>query len=148
MLHATTPHFFNISTCTKGPKKLCFYHFDFELCFAPQGCPLLQHLNFQECCGVFSILNSTSASRHKAACNFSLHPPLEAAYFPASRAPTRLFYLFTHLHFLSLDSFSSLIFFFSLFSSLTLAPSAFQSDQKQLCQDMPSNQVHQSNGEE
>ena len=39
----------------------------------------------------------------------------------------RLFYLFAHLHLLSFDSFSSLIFFLLLFSSLTLATSAFPS---------------------
>ena len=39
----------------------------------------------------------------------------------------RLFYLFAHLHLLSSDSFSSLIFFLLPFSSLTLATSAFPS---------------------
>ena len=39
----------------------------------------------------------------------------------------RLFYLFAHLHLLSAHSFSSLIFFLLLFSSLTLPTSAFPS---------------------
>ena len=29
-------HFFNISTSKSGPKLVCFVHFDFEMCFAPQ----------------------------------------------------------------------------------------------------------------
>jgi hypothetical protein len=40
---------------------------------------------------------------------------------------SRLFYLFAHLHLLSSDSFSSLIFFLLLFSFLTLAAFAFSS---------------------
>ena len=30
-------HFFGISTSKSGPDLLCFAHFDFEMCFAPQG---------------------------------------------------------------------------------------------------------------
>ena len=29
-------HFFDISTAKSGPELLCFVHFDFEMCFAPQ----------------------------------------------------------------------------------------------------------------
>ena len=29
-------HFFNISTSKSGPRMVCFVHFDFETCFAPQ----------------------------------------------------------------------------------------------------------------
>ena len=29
-------HFFNISTAKSGPELVCFVHFDFEMCFAPQ----------------------------------------------------------------------------------------------------------------
>ena len=29
-------HFFDISTSKSGPKMVCFAHFDFEMCFAPQ----------------------------------------------------------------------------------------------------------------
>ena len=29
-------HFFNISTSKSGPRMVCFVHFDFEMCFAPQ----------------------------------------------------------------------------------------------------------------
>ena len=29
-------HFFDISTSTSGPDRVCFVHFDFEICFAPQ----------------------------------------------------------------------------------------------------------------
>jgi len=30
-------HFFNIATSKSGPTLRCFVHFDFEMCFAPQG---------------------------------------------------------------------------------------------------------------
>ena len=72
-------HFFNISTSKSGPEMVCFVHFDFEMCFAPQRralfpsksgaymwcvvdfdfeiCfapqrrALFRHLNFQKCSG-------------------------------------------------------------------------------------------------
>ena len=44
-------HFFDISTSKSGPDLVCFVHFDFEMCFAPQRCALLQHFNFQKWSG-------------------------------------------------------------------------------------------------
>ena len=41
-------HFFDISTSKSGPGMVCFLHVDFEMCFAPQRCPLFRHLNFQK----------------------------------------------------------------------------------------------------
>ena len=33
-------HFFDISASKSGPSMVCFVHFDFEMCFAPQQCAL------------------------------------------------------------------------------------------------------------
>ena len=41
-------HVFDISTSKSGPALVCFLHFDFEMCFAPQRRALFLHLNFQE----------------------------------------------------------------------------------------------------
>ena len=41
-------HFFDISTSKSGPELVCFVHFDFEVCFAPQRRALFRHLNFQK----------------------------------------------------------------------------------------------------
>ena len=41
-------HFFDISTSKSGPNMVCFAHFDFEMCFAPQRRALFRHLNFQK----------------------------------------------------------------------------------------------------
>ena len=41
-------HFFDISTSKSGPRMVCFVHFDFKMCFAPQRHALFQHLNFQK----------------------------------------------------------------------------------------------------
>ena len=41
-------HFFDISTSKSGPIMVCFVHFDFEMCFAPQRRALFGHLNFQK----------------------------------------------------------------------------------------------------
>ena len=41
-------HFFDISTSKSGPRMVCFVHFDFEMCFAPQRRTLFRHLNFQK----------------------------------------------------------------------------------------------------
>ena len=35
----------NISTSKSGPTMVCFVHFDFEMCFAPQRRALFRHLN-------------------------------------------------------------------------------------------------------
>ena len=60
-------HFFDIATSKSGPRMVCFVHFDFEMCFAPQRRALFRHLNFQkvvrEWC-VLHILTSKCASRH------------------------------------------------------------------------------------
>ena len=61
-------HFFNISTSKSVPNPLCFSHFDFQACFAPDRRPPLQHLNFQKCSErdvfwcVLAILTSKCAS--------------------------------------------------------------------------------------
>ena len=44
-------HFFDISTAKSGPDLVCFVHFHFEMCFAPQRRALFGHLNFQKWSG-------------------------------------------------------------------------------------------------
>ena len=70
-------HFFDISTAKSGPELVCFVHFDFQMCFAPQRRALFRHLNFQkwsETWCVLYILTWKCASRHNGAlfrhCNF------------------------------------------------------------------------------
>ena len=65
-------HFFDISTAKSGPHLVCFVHFDFEMCFAPQRRALFRHLNCQKWsgAGVFCtfwlrVLRATTA------CTFS-----------------------------------------------------------------------------
>ena len=41
-------HFFDVWTSKSGPTMVCFVHFDFEMCFAPQRRALFWHLNFQK----------------------------------------------------------------------------------------------------
>ena len=132
--------FFDISTSKSALKLVCFVHFDFEMCFAPQRRALFRHLNFQKWSehGVFCAFWLRNLLRATTACNFSslIWPAGSAPYFSTLRSPkslekhsvSRLSYLFAHLHLLSSDSFSSLIFsllLFSLllFSSLWLFPS-------------------------
>ena len=69
-------HFFDISTSKSGPELVCFVHFDFEMCFAPQRRALVQHLNFQKWSepGVFLyILTCKCASRHNGVQFFLSH---------------------------------------------------------------------------
>ena len=72
-------HFFDISTCKSGPTMVCFVHFDFEMCFAPQRRALFRHRNFQKWSdnGVF--------------CTFSFH--FKMCFAPQRRA------LFSHRNF-------------------------------------------------
>ena len=104
--HHNRVHFFDISTSKSGPTLVCFVHFDFDMCFAPQRRAL------------FHLLSGQLAP----------HPPLQRGYFSTLRSheslkkhsESRLSYLFVHLHLLS-----SLIFSLLDFSSLTLPTSAF-----------------------
>ena len=41
-------HFFDIRTSKSGASMVCFVHFDFEMCFAPQRRALFRHRNFQK----------------------------------------------------------------------------------------------------
>ena len=59
-------HFFDIATYKSGPDLVCFVHFDFEMCFAPQRRALFRHLNFQKW------------SDHVVLCTFSLGNVLRA----------------------------------------------------------------------
>ena len=120
-------HFCDISTSKSGPSVVCFVHFDFEMCFAPQRRALFRHLNFQKWSenGVFCTFWLGNVLRATTACNFS------SLLWPAGSAPaalasllfdppesqiigktqwhseSRLSYLFAHLHLLSSYSFSS-----------------------------------------
>ena len=71
-------HFFDIWTSKSGPKLVCFVHFDFEMCFAPQRRALFRHRNFQKW------------SEHGVFCTFWLRNVLRA---PQRRA------LFWHCNF-------------------------------------------------
>ena len=66
-------HFFDISTSKSGPNLVCFVHFDFEMCFAPQRRALFRHLNFQKGSdnGVFCTFWLQNALRATTACTFS-----------------------------------------------------------------------------
>ena len=79
-------HFFDISTSKSGPNLVCFVHFDFEMCFAPQRCSLSRHLNFQKWSenGVFSTFWLRNVLRAKTACNFS------SLIWPDGSAPAAL----------------------------------------------------------
>ena len=73
-------HFFDISTAKSGPDLVCFVHFDFEMCFAPQRRALFRHRNFQKW------------SETQVFCTFSLRN-VEMCFAPQRRA------LFRHLNF-------------------------------------------------
>ena len=145
-------HFFDISTSKSGLSMVCFVHFDFEMCFAPQQRALFRHLNFQKWSehGAFRTFLLRNVLRATTTCNFSslIWPDgstpsapaalasvlFDPAYFSTLRrhrslekhSVSRLSYLFAHLYLLSSDSFSFLIFSLStLLFSLSLPISAF-----------------------
>ena len=66
-------HFFDISTSKSGPRMVCFVHFDFEMCFAPQRRALFRHLNFQKWSenGVLCTFWLRNVLRATTACTFS-----------------------------------------------------------------------------
>ena len=92
-------HFFDISTSKSGPNMVCFVHFDFEMCFAPQRRALFRH-SFQKCS---DILTWKCASRHSGAHFFDIsasksaprlrcfvHFDLEMCFAPQRRATFHL----------------------------------------------------------
>ena len=66
-------HFFDIATSKSGPNVVCFVHFDFEMCFAPQRRALFRHRNFQKSSdnGVFWTFWLRNVLRATTACTFS-----------------------------------------------------------------------------
>ena len=66
-------HFFHISTSKSHPTLMCFVHFDFEMCFAPQRRALFPHLNFQKWseAGVFCTFWLGNVLRATTPCTFS-----------------------------------------------------------------------------
>ena len=136
-------HFFDISTSKSGPNLVCFAHFDFEMCFAPQWRALFRHLNFQKWSehGVLCTFWLRNVLRHNGVQFFISHLTSwlrtrrfgEPTFRPSGatnhwnilekHSVSRLSYLFAHLPLLSSNSFSSLIFSLLLFSSLWLCPS-------------------------
>ena len=84
-------HFFDISTAKSGPRMVCFVHFDFQTCFAPQWRALFRHLNFQKWSenGVLCTFSLRNVLRATTACTFSTcfaHFDLERYFAPQWRA--------------------------------------------------------------
>ena len=79
-------HFFDISTSKSGPNVVCFVHFDFKMCFAPQRRALFRHLNFKRWSEplVFCTFSLGNVLRATTACNFS------SLIWPAGSAPAAL----------------------------------------------------------
>ena len=74
VLRATTGcTFSDISTSKSGPRMVCFVHFDFDMCFAPQRRALFRHLNFQKCSEreVLCTFWVRNVLRATTACTFS-----------------------------------------------------------------------------
>ena len=80
-------HFFDIATSKSGPTLVCFVHFHFQMCFAPQRRALFRHLNFQKWSenGVFCTFSLGNVLRATTACTFS-SPTWPAASAPAALA--------------------------------------------------------------
>ena len=102
-------HFFIIKTSKNGLRPSVFYTF-----------------RLRNALRATTVCNCSSLISAPAALASLLFGPPEPQII-GKHSASRLFYLFAHLHLLSSDSFSSLIFFLLLFSSLTLPTSAFPS---------------------
>ena len=105
-------HLFDISTSKSGPRMVCFVHFHFEMCFAPQRRALFRHLNCQKCFAhsdlqmcfapqwraLFRHLNFQKCSETQVFCTFWLANVLRATMacnfssliWPAGSAPAAL----------------------------------------------------------
>ena len=114
-------HFFDIATSRSAPMLRCFAHFDLEMCFAPQrratfhlsSDHMALHWRFSE--PTFRPSGATNHGKNTVLRDF---PALE------KHNVSRLSYLFARLDLLSSDTFSFLIFFLLLFSSLLFSDSS------------------------
>ena len=131
-------HFFDVTTSKSGLNLVCFVHFDFEMCFAPQRCALFRHLNFEKWSehGVLCTFWLPNAFCATTVCNLStliwpdgstpaalaslLFDAPEPQIIEQKHSLSRLFYLFAHLHLVSSHSFSLIFSLLLVFSSLTL----------------------------
>ena len=79
-------HFFDISTAKSGPNLVCFVHFDFEMCFAPQRRALFRHLNFQKWSEnrVFCTFWLGNVLRTTTACTFSTSQATKVVRTPSA----------------------------------------------------------------
>ena len=79
-------HFFDIWTSKSGAELVCFVHFDFKMCFAPQRRALFRHLNCQKWSapGVLCTFWLGNVLCATTACNFS------SLIWPAGSAPAAL----------------------------------------------------------
>ena len=75
-------HFFDISTSKSGLNVVCFVHFDFDMCFAPQRRTLFRRVNFQKCSepGVLCTFWLRNVLRATTACTFSTSQLLKALW--------------------------------------------------------------------
>ena len=97
-------HFFDISTSKSGPKTVCFVHFDLEMCSAPQRRAIF-HLSSGQL-----ALASWLRTRRFSEPTFQPSGATNHWKNTVLRDFPTWYYLFAHLHLLSSDSFSSLIF--------------------------------------
>ena len=95
-------HFFDIATSKSSPELVCFVHLDFECASRHNGVHFL-------------ISHLASWLRARRFSEPTFRPSGATNHWKNS--VSRLSYLFAHLHLLSSDSFSSLIFSLLLFSS-------------------------------
>ena len=84
--HHNGAHCFIISTSKSGPNLVCFVHFDWEPCFAPQRRALFRHHSFRTWSehGVLCTFWLGNVLRATTACNFS------SLIWPANSAPAAL----------------------------------------------------------
>ena len=103
---------------------VCFVHFDFDMCFAPQRRALFRHHNFQKWSqvGVFCTFRLRNVLRATTACHFS------SLIWPAGSAPTALASLLFDLpepQIVEKHSVSRLSYFFARLDLLVLRLSLF-----------------------
>ena len=96
VLRATTAcTFLNISSSKSDPTMVCFYTFDFEMCFSPRQRALFEHLNCQKCASCHNGMHffniSTSKSGPTMMCFYTFD--FQMCFAPQRHA------LFQHLNF-------------------------------------------------
>ena len=119
-------HFFDIATSKSGPNLVCFVHFDFDMCFAPQRRAIF-HLSSGQLAPLRTRRFSEPTFRPSGATNHWKNTKCFATFLPFRASASSFFWLFLFSDLLSSNLLSSPLLSSALLFSILLLHLCFSS---------------------